>query len=136
MSSEAATAGTTPVRSAVVVRAAIADAALIVLFVILGRKSHHEDGSFLAATFRVAAPFLIGAAVGWLAARAWRNPLDLNTGIVVWLGTIVVGMLLRNLVFNRGTALPFIIVASSFTLVFLLGWRALSRWRLSGRTGL
>ena len=48
MSSETATAGTTPVRTAVVVRAAIADAALIVLFVILGRKSHHEDGSFIA----------------------------------------------------------------------------------------
>jgi hypothetical protein len=115
------------VRTATVVRAAVADAALIVLFVILGRKSHHEDGSFLAATFRVAAPFLIGATVGWLASRAWRAPLDLNTGIVVWLATIVVGMLLRNLAFDRGTALPFIIVAASFTLVFLVGWRALAR---------
>jgi hypothetical protein len=104
----------------------VADAALIVLFVILGRKSHHEDGSFLAATFRVAAPFLIGAAVGWLASRAWRAPLDLNTGIVVWLATIVAGMLLRRFVFDRGTALPFIIVAASFTLVFLVGWRAVA----------
>jgi hypothetical protein len=32
-------------------------------------------------------------------------------------------MVLRNLVFDRGTALPFIIVATIVTGVFLVGWR-------------
>lgn len=116
------TAAAVPARRIVV--SAVLDAALIVLFVILGRKSHHEDGSFIASTMRVAAPFLIGAAVGWVVARAWREPQSSTTGIVVWLSTIVVGMVLRHWAFHRGTALPFIIVASCFTLVFLVGWRA------------
>jgi hypothetical protein len=37
--------------------------------------------------------------------------------------TVAVGMLLRNLVFDRGTALPFIIVATCFTGALLVGWR-------------
>jgi hypothetical protein len=37
--------------------------------------------------------------------------------------TVALGLVLRNLVFDRGTALPFIIVATLVTGVFLVGWR-------------
>jgi hypothetical protein len=41
-------------------------------------------------------------------------------------------MVLRRFVFDRGTALAFIIVASAFTLLFLVGWRFAWEW-WSGR---
>jgi hypothetical protein len=74
----------------------------------------------------VAAPFLIALAVGWIAARAWTRPMQVETAFVIWPITVAVGMGLRNLVFDRGTALPFIIVATVVTGVFLVGWRMLA----------
>jgi hypothetical protein len=41
---------------------------------------------------------------------------------VVWLATIVVGMLLRKAT-SAGVAASFVVVASLVTAVFLLGWR-------------
>jgi len=116
-----------------VVAALAVDVLSVVLFVIIGRRSHHEDGSVVVGALRVAAPFLIGLAVGWLAARAWRAPMAaFPTGVIVWLSTLVIGMLLRHFAWSDGTALPFVIVASCFTGLFLLGWRMLVEWR-SGR---
>ena len=73
--------------------------------------------------FRIAAPFLIGLAAGWIVARAWRRPFDLVTGCTIWVVTIAVGMVLRRTLFDRGTAFSFVIVASVFTGVLLIGWR-------------
>jgi hypothetical protein len=113
--------------------AAVIDVVAILAFVMLGRKSHHEDGSFVAATLKVAAPFLIALVVGWVVARAWTAPTSFRTGITIWLVTIVGGMLLRRFAFSKGTATPFIIVASTFTLIFLVGWRMLWEWRATRR---
>jgi hypothetical protein len=44
---------------------------------------------------------------------------------MVWGYTVVMGMVLRNLVFDRGTALAFIIVATVFLGITMFGWRAL-----------
>ena len=44
---------------------------------------------------------------------------------VIWVVTVALGMVLRNLVFDRGTAASFIIVTSVFTFVLLFGWRLL-----------
>lgn len=105
--------------------AALVDAVAIVVFVVIGRNNHHEHGSFVAGTARVAAPFLIALAVGWIGARAWRTPTAVPTGIVLWLATVIGGMLLRRFVFDDGTATPFIIVASVFTGLLLVGWRTI-----------
>jgi hypothetical protein len=113
--------------------AAVIDILSILVFVMLGRKSHHEDGSFLSATLKVAAPFLIALAVGWVVARAWKAPTSFATGITIWLVTIVGGMLLRHFVFSKSTATAFIVVASTFTLVFLVGWRMVWEWRTTRR---
>lgn len=109
--------------------AAAIDVVSIVVFVAIGRKSHDEGGSVLTQTAKVAAPFLIALAAGWVAARAWKAPTALATGVIIWLVTIVLGMVLRKVLFDGGTALPFIIVASAFTLLFLVGWRMLAEWR-------
>lgn len=98
----------------------------VVLFVALGRRSHDESGGF-ASVVETAAPFLLGLVAGWLVARMWRRPTAILTGIVVWPITILVGMVLRNLVFDRGTAGSFVIVATLFVGLFLVGWRAAVR---------
>jgi len=109
-----------------------ADAAFVLLFVALGRSSHDEGGNAVTGTLSVAAPFLIALVAAWGATRAWRTPTSPTTGIGIWLVVLVAGMLLRRFVFDRGTALPFIIVAACFTLLFLVGWRYLWQW-YSGR---
>ncbi|ORA56444.1 hypothetical protein BST22_00405 [Mycolicibacterium chubuense] len=103
-----------------------ADVACVVVFCAIGRRSHAE-GLTLAGVAETAWPFLTGTALGWVLARAWRRPLALlPTGVVVWVATVVVGMLLRKLT-AQGTAPSFIVVASLTTAALLLGWRAIAR---------
>ena len=110
--------------------AATLDVIAVFLFVAIGRNNHDESGPVIVGILKVAAPFVIGLALGWLAARAWLAPLSpVPTGVVIWLVTVIGGMLLRRFVFDRGTALPFIIVASLFTLLLLVGWRVLAEWQ-------
>jgi hypothetical protein len=106
-----------------VLRAALLDAAAIVLFVAVGRNNHDAGGNPVAETLRVAAPFLIALAVGWVVARAWQHPDALRTGLMIWPITVANGMVLRHWVFDRGTATSFIVVATIATGVLLLGWR-------------
>lgn len=102
--------------------AAAADVVAIVVFVAIGRRNH-DEGSTVDGIFTVAAPFLIALVIGWLVARAWARPVAPQTAFVIWPVTVAVGMLLRNVVFDRGTAVSFIIVATVVTGVFLVGWR-------------
>jgi hypothetical protein len=111
------------------VRAAAFDVAAIIVFVAIGRRNHDEDGNALVGALKVAAPFVIALALAWLVTRAWRRPESLDVGVAVWVLTIVVGMLLRHFVFDRGTATSFIIVASVALGVLMLGWRLVVRWR-------
>ena len=105
--------------------AVVADAACIIAFCAIGRRSHAE-GVTVSGVAQTAWPFLVGGAVGWLAGRGWRRPLAIApTGIAVWVCTIAVGMLLRKA--NSGSvAVTFVGVASVVTAVLLLGWRALA----------
>jgi hypothetical protein len=98
------------------------DAVCVVLFCTIGRRSHAE-GLSLAGIAETAWPFLAGTAVGWLLSRGWLRPAAVvPTGVVVWLCTVVVGMLLRKAT-SAGVAPSFIVVASISTAVLLLGWR-------------
>ena len=75
----------------------------------------------------VAAPFLIGLAVGWsLSPTVRRTPFAVRAGVDVWISTVVIGMLLRRFAWDRGTAVAFVIVATVFLAIFLVGWRALA----------
>ena len=126
------------VGTASVVVALVVDAVLVVVFAVVGRSSHAE-GLDVAGVWGTAWPFLAGLGVGWLAARAWRHPLLVwPTGVIVWVATLVVGMLLR-LVTGQGTAVAFIVVATLTLAVLLLGWRAIAwaaiRLRARGRVG-
>jgi len=112
------------VPSRVVLAAAAADIVLILAFAAIGRDAHHREEPILGVLL-TAWPFLAGAAVGWIAARAWRSPLSvLRAGVPAWLGSVVAGMLLRALT-GQTVVLPFIIVATVALAVFLLGYRLL-----------
>ena len=111
---------------------AIADVAVIVVFVAIGREEHNS-GSSIVGLLETAAPFLIALAIGWLATRAWQNPTGVGRGLGIWLVTILAGMNLRHYVFDDGTATAFIIVASAFTFAGLVGWRAIAR-RICGKS--
>ncbi|MGO4453840.1 DUF3054 domain-containing protein [Arthrobacter sp. RAF14] len=114
----------------VLTAAIVLDVALILLFAGIGRDAHHREQGFLGV-FVTAWPFLAGAAAGWLVPRVWRSPLRLwPAGVSVWLGALAGGMLLRALT-GQTVVLAFIIVATLFLALVLLGWRAV--WLLVAR---
>lgn len=100
--------------------------ALICLFAAIGRHNHGETSALLGVA-STAWPFLTGMAASWgvlfLAVR--RAPLRVRDGVPVWLGTVAIGMALRNLT-NAGTAVSFMVVATVILGAVMLGWRALA----------
>jgi hypothetical protein len=99
------------------------DTFFIVLFVAIGRRNHDEDPG-IGGLVGTAAPFLIALAIAWVALRAWHRPTDLRTGLGIWVIVVAAGMLLRHVVFDDGTATSFIVVATLFLGLFIVGWRA------------
>ena len=109
------------------VRSAVLDVAAVLVFVVIGRASHHDGRTLHTGVASTAWPFLAGLAAPWLVARGWRRPAALvPSWVAAWLGTVAVGMVLR-VVAGQGTAVSFIIVALCFLGLFLLGWRLLAR---------
>jgi len=108
---------------------ALIDVVLVIVFAALGRASH-DEGVDLVGLASTAWPFLAGLTAGWIATAAlYKEKFDpwlvVPTGVLAWLSTVVVGMLLR-VVTGQGTAGSFIVVASIVLAVFLLGWRLLA----------
>jgi len=102
------------------------DAAVITLFVAIGQREHETD-SGAAHFLDTAMPFYLGLLVAWLLVRTWRRPVQWTTGLMMWPIVLLVGMLIRSLVFDDGTATAFVIVATAFIGAFLVGWRAVFR---------
>jgi hypothetical protein len=102
------------------------DVLSVMVFVVIGRRSH-DEGSAVAGALETAAPFLIGVGAAWLIVRAWRWPFAVLTGLVVWPITLLVGMMCRNLIFGRGTPASFVIVATIFLGLCFVGWRMAAR---------
>ncbi len=109
------------------------DIAVVIAFVVLGRETH-DEGRAIADIATTAAPFLIALVTGWLATRADRAPVDVLRGALVAVITVAGGMLLRSIVFDDGTAMPFVIVATVFNLAGMVGWRLIARRRISRRS--
>ncbi|MDQ0678317.1 peptidoglycan/LPS O-acetylase OafA/YrhL [Arthrobacter pascens] len=118
--------------------AALADAALILVFAAIGRDAH-QRGDAITGVLLTAWPFLAGAALAWIAARAWRTPLAVRpAGLSVWLGAVAGGMILRAV--TGQTVVPaFVIVALLSLGLFLVGYRLLlagwTRLRRQGSKG-
>lgn len=103
--------------------AAVVDALLVLAFVLIGRASHNEGP---LGTLNTLWPFLGGLTLGWVFTLAWRSPQRIVwTGIGIWLGAAVGGLLLR-LVAGQGVQPSFAIVTAVVLGVFLLGWRGIA----------
>lgn len=115
-------------------RAFAADVVAIAVFAAFGRLSH--DGALdPAGVARIAAPFLIAVAVGWLvlsppqvaalagASTATQWYSRWRFGVCLALLTCLVGLALRRLAWGDGIAAPFVIVTLLFVVAMLTGWR-------------
>ncbi|MEB4208471.1 DUF3054 domain-containing protein [Mycobacterium sp. 94-17] len=106
----------------------------VLVFCTVGRRSH-DEGLDVTGVAVTAWPFLTGTVVGWALSRAWRRPAELvPTGVVVWLSTVVIGMLLRKAT-SAGVAASFVVVATAVTALLLLGWRAVAALTVRRRSG-
>lgn len=111
------------------------DVFVILLFAVIGRNSH-EELTGVGAVASTAAPFLIALVVGWaLAVVAARlrpdivDPVTNRGGGLIWVTTVVGGLVLRRVAWDRGTAPAFVIVAAVFLFVTIVGVRVAARTR-------
>ena len=112
--------------------AGVIDVVAVVVFVAIGRRNH-DEGTALSGVLSVAAPFLIALGASWVGLRTWNEPFTRRSWATTWAITVIVGLLLRRLVFDRGIATPFIIVATITLGVLLALGRLLSR-KLTAKT--
>ncbi len=123
-------------RPAVVIGiAAVADVAAVLVFAAAGRRTHAETDALLGL-MSTAGPFIAGLAIAWVLARAWRAPLAMRTGLLVWPVTVIVGLVVRA-GFTSRLPLSFALVVALALGVLLLGWRAVvaAAGVLPGRRG-
>jgi hypothetical protein len=123
---------TTRLSQRTVITTAVVDVVAVVVFVAIGRRNHNE-GTALSGIIGVAAPFLIALGISWIGLRTWREPFNRASLVATWIITVAIGLLLRRLVFDRGIATAFIIVAT-ITLGVLLGLGRLLSRKLSAKT--
>lgn len=85
------------------------DAALILLFAAVGRRTH-EHGISVIGILETAWPFLLAYVLTALVSRSWRSPAALwPVALVLWAGTVAGGLAVRALT-GAGVALSFQIV--------------------------
>ena len=105
-------------------RAFALDLVCVLIMVVIGTRNHETDTGVSGVLF-VAAPFWIAASLAHLAPLLQRSKKTEVHVALVWGYTVVMGMVLRNIVFDRGTAPAFVIVATIFLGGTMYGWRAL-----------
>ena len=104
----------------------------VVVFVVVGQRNH-DGSSDVYGIINLAAPFLIALGTSWAVLRTWRGPFNRASFVATWAITVVGGLFLRRVVFDRGIAMAFIIVAM-ITLGLLLGLGRLLSRRISPQT--
>lgn len=122
-------AGRAPLRRTSILLAAlllVVDVMLVIVFAVTG-NSTHRSGLDLASIFSTAWPFLVGLLVMSVLCRFWRRPDRLwPEGVLIVLGTVAVGMVLRAASGSGGVQLSFVLVTLGVLSVMLLGRRALT----------
>lgn len=127
--------GRLPATRWVVGIAIVTDVAAVLVFAAAGRRTHaHADA--LLGLLGTAGPFLVALAIAWVLTRAWRAPLAMRTGQLVWPVTVIVGLAVRA-GFTGRLPVSFALVVALVLGVLLLGWRAVvaAAGVLAGRRG-
>lgn len=119
-------------KSLLVLPAALIDVLAVVVFVVVGQRNH-DGSSDVYGVINLAAPFLIALGTSWAVLRTWRGPFNRASFVATWAITVVGGLFLRRVVFDRGIAMAFIIV-TVITLGLLLGLGRLLSQRISPQT--
>lgn len=110
-------------------RAFVYDALCVLVFVIIGTRNHDTDTGITGVLY-VAAPFWMALSLAHVVPLLQKTgPKVLPHKYVVVGYTLVMGMVFRNFIFDRGTAVPFVIVATLFLSATMLGWRAVQERR-------
>jgi hypothetical protein len=107
------------------------DLLAVIVFVLIGRASHGEGILGILVTLW---PFAVGLLVGHVLALVLgqRETRAVRwAGVIVWVSTVVVGMVLRA-VSGQGVQLSFVIVTVLVLAVLLLGWRLVA-WLIARR---
>lgn len=107
------------------VRHFLYDVICVLALVVIGTRNHDTDTG-VGGVLYVGAPFWIALVVGWVITRAYKNATATSVGVFIWIIAVALGMVLRNLVFDRGTAAAFIVVASVFLGIAMNGWRIIA----------
>lgn len=113
------------------------DIVMVLAFAVVGRAGHGESDAVLGV-LATAWPFLTATVLGSLLALlspggARQHPYGRLAGVVVWLTTVFVGMVLR-LLSGDTAAWPFWIVAFITLGALLMGWRLVARSVLRARS--
>lgn len=95
-----------------------ADFVAIAAFALLARAAHQsEEMKFnFAGWLEAFLPFAVGVALAWLITRN-------NRGWLIWLITLVVGLVIWAFYRDKLPHWSFVIVASSMSALLMLGWR-------------
>lgn len=103
----------------------VLDAVLVVVFSTLGRIAHSEELG-LVQVWGTAWPFLVGLVVGWVILMFTRRaPASVGSGVLLWVSTLAVGMVIRGLGDGRVPHWSFMIFAGLVTALLLIGWRVI-----------
>ena len=105
--------------------AIVADVVAVVVFAAVGRMSHAQSDDLLGL-LGTAAPFLVGLVAMWATPVVRAHPVGVRAGLVVWAGTVVVGLALRAAFLLEPPPLSFAVVTTVALAVLLIGWRGLS----------
>ena len=106
------------------------DLLVVLVFATVGRLSHAEGAALLGIVV-TAWPFVVALAASTIALLTMHRPAyTLRNGVFAWLGTLIVGMLLRAGT-GGGVQPSFVVVAGIFLALTMLGWRLLARRRIA-----
>lgn len=104
----------------------VLDVVWIVLFAVLGRRSHGADTALMGVV-QTAGPFLAGYLVALLALRLPRAPTALGRGAAAVAITLILGMAIRTVLYGRIPDPAFIAVATGMLVLGMIGWRLIVR---------
>ena len=117
----------------VALRALGFDLVCVLAMAIIGTNNHKTDTGLSGILF-VAAPFVIATTLSRVLMRATKkDETTVLDGVTVVLFTVAIGMILRRIAFDRGTAPAFVFVATVFLGATMLGWRALMARRSTAK---